>query len=293
MQYRRLGKTELSVSLLGLGTWQLGNVWGKTFTQAEVDRLLHTAQDLGVNFIDTAECYGDDHASERFIGHAVKGRRAEWVIATKFGHNHQNGLPAEQNWSAHEVATQLEASLQALQTDYIDIYQFHSGTREQLDNDELWQMLAEQVRAGKIRHLGISIGNPNQLYQVNRATALGCSVIQTIYNAINAKAEEQVLPSCQRQDLGVIARVPLASGFLSGKYLPHTAFPSSDVRSQRNEEVNRAQIAQAQALIAQHVQGQTPAQWALKWCARHPQISTIIPGLKSLEQLKSNAEAFS
>lgn len=293
MEYRRLGKTELSVSLLGLGTWQLGNVWGKTFTQAEVDRLFGLAADFGINFVDTAECYGENHQSERFVGQAIKGQRDKWIIATKFGHDHSNGLPPEANWQPAQVLKQLEASLTALQTDYIDLYQFHSGTKEQLDNDELWQMLADQVKAGKIRHLGISIGNPSQLYQVNRATALGCAAIQTIYNALNPKAEEQVFPSCAKQDLGVIARVPLASGFLSGKYPPHMEFPAGDVRSLRKEEVNREQIEQAHKLIAQHAHGMTPAQWALKWCARHPQVSTIIPGLKSAEQLKINAEAFS
>ena len=287
MKYRRLGKTGLQVSAVGIGTWQLGNVWGKQFAQPEVNSLFARAQQQGVNFVDTAECYGD-HVSEAFIGNAVKGSRENWIIATKFGHNHGSELPPESHWQPDQVQLQLEASLRALQTDYIDVYQFHSGTKEQLDNDDLWTMLAKQVEAGKVRFLGISIGQPNQLYQVDRATALGVSVIQTIYNAINTKAAETVLPSCQRQDLGVIARVPLASGFLSGKYQPDAQFAENDVRAARKPEVNAQQITTALECI-RHLPPQVhPASWACAWCLQHPAISTVVPGIKTIEQLDIN-----
>ena len=193
------------------------------------------------------------------------------------------------HWQPDQVQLQLEASLRALQTDYIDIYQFHSGTREQLDNDALWTMLDKQVQAGKVRFLGISIGQPNQLYQVDRATALGVSVIQTIYNAINPKAADTVLPSCLRQDLGVLARVPLASGFLSGKYRPGAQFPADDVRADRKPEVNEQQIAQALEVLQQVPPDVHPASWACHWCLQHPAISAVIPGIKSVEQLDINA----
>lgn len=288
MKYRRLGKTQLQVSTVGIGTWQLGNHWGKQFQQAEVSDIFAYASELGINLVDTAECYGH-HVSESFIGHAVKNMRERWIIATKFGHNRQSDLPADAHWQPEQVQQQLEASLRALQTDYIDIYQFHSGTREQLDNDALWTMLNKQVQAGKIRFLGISIGQPNQLYQVDRATALGVSVIQTIYNAINSKAADTVLPSCQRQDLGVLARVPLASGFLSGKYQPDATFPTNDVRAERKPEVNQQQIEQALQVLQQVPEGVHPASWACAWCLQHPTISCVIPGIKSLAQLQTNA----
>ncbi len=290
MKYRRLGKTQLQVSAVGIGTWQLGNHWGKHFNQSEVSDIFAHGAELGINLVDTAECYGH-HVSESFIGEALKSSRERWIIATKFGHNRASDLPAEAHWQPEQVQLQLEASLRALQTDYIDIYQFHSGTREQLDNDALWTMLNKQVQAGKIRFLGISIGQPNQLYQVDRATALGVSVIQTIYNAINTKAADAVLPSCQRQDLGVLARVPLASGFLSGKYQPDTIFPDNDVRAERKPEVNQQQIEQALQEL-QHVPvGVDPASWACAWCLQHPAISSVIPGIKSIAQLQSNAHS--
>jgi myo-inositol catabolism protein IolS len=288
MQYRRLGKTELQASAVGIGTWQLGNHWGKCFEQSEVDVIFARAAEIGINMVDTAECYGH-HISENFVGNAIKSMRARWIVATKFGHNRSSDLPAETHWQASQVQLQLDASLRALQTDYIDIYQFHSGTREQLDNDELWTMLNKQVEAGKIRFLGISIGQPNQLYQVDRASALGVSVIQTIYNAINTKAAETVLPSCQRQDLGVLARVPLASGFLSGKYQPDAHFPADDVRAERKAEVNEQQITQALEILKQVPPGVEPASWACAWCLQHPAISTVIPGIKSIQQLEINA----
>lgn len=290
MKYRRLGKTGLQVSAIGIGTWQLGNQWGKQFEQREVNSLFARAGELGINLVDTAECYGH-HVSEHFIGHALTGCRERWIIATKFGHNRASELAAELHWQPGQVQLQLEASLRALQTDYIDIYQFHSGTREQLDNDALWTMLHKQVQAGKIRHLGISIGQPNQLYQVDRATALGVSVIQTIYNAINNKAADTVLPSCQRQDLGVLARVPLASGFLSGKYQPDAQFPADDVRAERKPDVNAQQISQALDVLQQVPPGTNPASWACAWCLQHPAISAAIPGIKDIGQLETNAAA--
>ncbi len=288
MQYRRLGKTNLQVSAVGIGTWQLGNHWGKRFEQAEVDAIFAKGAELGINMVDTAECYGH-HVSEAFIGNALKGTRERWVIATKFGHHRASDLPPDAHWQPESVQQQLEASLRALQTDYIDVYQFHSGTREQLDNDALWTMLDKQVQAGKVRFLGISIGQPSQLYQVDRATALGVSVIQTIYNAINTKAADAVLPSCLRQDLGVLARVPLASGFLSGKYQPDAIFPNNDVRAERKPEVNAQQIAQALQVLQQVPTGVEPASWACAWCLQHPAISSVIPGIKSVEQLQINA----
>lgn len=288
MKFRRLGKTNLQVSAVGVGTWQLGNQWGKQFEQREVNAIFARAQALGINLVDTAECYGH-HISENFIGNAIKQARDKWIVATKFGHNRGSDLPGDMHWQADQVQLQLEASLRALQTDYIDIYQFHSGTREQLDNDDLWTMLNKQVEAGKIRFLGISIGQPNQLYQVDRATTLGVSVIQTIYNAINTKAADTVLPSCQRQDLGVLARVPLASGFLSGKYQPDAVFSENDVRAERKPEVNQQQIAQALEVLQQVPADVNPASWACAWCLQHPAISAVIPGVKSLAQLEINA----
>lgn len=147
MKYRKLGSTGMNVSVIGLGTWQFGGEWGKDFTQVEVDAMLDKAGELGINLIDTAECYGD-HLSEKFIGdYLARRKREDWVVATKFGHHFQGHLQREQLWRAEDVLKQLDDSLRALQTEYIDLYQFHSGTDEQFDNDKLWSMLDRQKQA--------------------------------------------------------------------------------------------------------------------------------------------------
>jgi aryl-alcohol dehydrogenase-like predicted oxidoreductase len=290
MKYRRLGKTNLNVSAIGVGTWQFGGGWGKTFGQEEATAILDRARALGINFIDTAECYGH-HVSESLIGNAIAGNRSHWILATKFGHNAHNGLEPAENTKAPQVLLQLEASLKALKTDYIDVYQLHSATREQFENDELWSMLGKQVQAGKVRFLGNSIGNPNMLPQVQRSSHYGISVIQTIYNAVKPKAEETVFPVARAQDLGVIARVPLASGFLSGKYQPGHVFGDNDVRSQRPADGRDAEIAQALDILKQKPADLNAATWANAWSLRAPEISTVIPGIKSVEQIEINAKA--
>lgn len=295
MQYRRLGKTELNVSVIGIGTWQLGGSWGLSFTQADADAIFRRGRELGINFIDTAECYGH-HVSEGLIGNAIAGQRSDWILATKFGHNHANGLSGDDNYKAEQVQMQMEESLRALKTDYIDLYQCHSATREQFENDALWTMLDKQVQSGKIRFLGNSIGNPNMLLQVQKSQDYGISVIQTIYNAIKTKAEETVFPTALQQDLGIIARVPLASGFLTGKYQPGHVFADNDVRSQRPQEGRDTEIALALAALQQkpaELDGRPldPATWANAWCLKSPQISTVIPGIKSVAQLETNARA--
>src|SRR5512133_1004295 len=157
MQYRILGSTGLKVSVIGLGTWQFGGEWARTYTQSEADQILDEAAESGINLLDTAECYGD-HTSERLIGDYLKRHhRSKWIVATKFGHHFRGFLTRDQMWSPKDVRDQLEASLRALNVDTIDLYQFHSGTDDQFLRQDLWSMLAEQKRAGKIRHLGVSI----------------------------------------------------------------------------------------------------------------------------------------
>ncbi|MCS7463846.1 aldo/keto reductase [Paenibacillus doosanensis] len=296
MKYRRLGKTELKVSVVGVGTWQFSGAWGQDYEQDEVDAILDKARDLGINLLDTAECYGH-HLSESFIGSYIERRknRADWVIATKFGHNHQDREnPSKNYWSAEEVLKQLDASLQALRTDYVDLYQFHSGSDEDFNNDDLWTALDKQVQAGKVRHLGISIGSNDNVYQTDAATRVGAEAIQVIYNRLDQVPERQVFPSCERQDLGVLARVPLASGFLSGKYKPGAVFSGNDVRSRRDQRQSQERLEMVQQILRSEVpSGVEMATWALAWCLKHPAVSCVIPGCKSPQQVQMNAAAAS
>jgi aryl-alcohol dehydrogenase-like predicted oxidoreductase len=293
VKYRRLGKTNLRVSVVGVGTWQFGGEWGKRFTHLEVDRLLGRAKELGINLIDTAECYGD-HVSESLIGQAIKKGREDWIIATKFGHKFHKNFERTDHWSLKEVRGQLEASLQALGTDYVDVYQFHSGSDEAFDQDDLWQMLSDQVQAGKIRHLGISISSQrDSLHQTRNATHVGASVIQVVYNRLDRRPEERVLPACRDQGQGVLARVPLASGLLSGKYKPGAEFTNrDDVRSLQEKVEVQKQLERVQHIRQKEVpEGVAMAPWALAWCLQHPAVTCVIPGCKTIEQLESNASA--
>lgn len=292
MKYRLLGKTGLQVSVIGIGTWQLGGEWGRSYTPAEAGRILAKAKDCGINLIDTAECYGE-HESERLIGQFLKrDNRADWVIATKFGHAYDGSFKRIPLWSASDVRQQLEDSLQALGTDYIDLYQFHSGTDEQLRNDALWTMLDKQVQAGTIRHLGISLGSNDNLEQTLAAADFNVGAVQLIYNRLDRKAEAQVLPYCAERRLGVLARVPLASGFLSGKYAPGAVFDASDVRNQKDRHETDRLLREVEAIRLHEVPDQVPmAEWALGWCLKHPVVSCVIPGCKDEAQVVSNAKA--
>jgi len=292
MKYRKLGRTDLNVSVIGLGTWQFGGEWGKDYTQSEVNGILDTAKSVGINLIDTAECYGD-HLSEALIGGYLQaGKREDWIVATKFGHKFHSHLNRTQQYSANEVQQQLEESLRALQTDYIDLYQFHSGSDEDFNNDELWTLLDKQVQAGKIRHLGLSLNKKNSMHQVSLATKINASTIQVVYNRLDQQPEEEVFPSCIQQNLGVLARVPLASGYLSGKYKPGVVFADNDVRQSHNQEVTDERLRQVQEIHQSEVPaGVDMARWALAWCLQHDAVTCVIPGCKDEAQVKANAAA--
>ncbi len=292
MHYRRLGKTERQVSVVGVGSWQFGGEWGRAFSQEEVDAILDTAADEGINLIDTAECYGD-HLSEQLIGNYLSRRnRDDWLVATKFGHHFSGNFDRQAQWQPASVLRQLEASLRALNTERIDLYQFHSGSDEVFFNDELWQLLAEQQRAGKIGHLGVSIAKEGNTRQVAAAADFGIDVIQLVYNRLDHRAEEQAFPLTNEGDLGVLARVPLASGYLSGKYRPDAVFAADDVRSRHDADETRQLLRKVADIQQQEVPEGVPlSRWALAWCLKNPAVSGVIPGCKNPQQVRDNARA--
>nr|WP_255570658.1 aldo/keto reductase [Cohnella sp. CFH 77786] len=286
-----MGRTGLRVSVVGVGTWQFGGEWGREYSPKEADEILGRAKELGINLIDTAECYGD-HLSESLIGQSISGSRGDWIVATKFGHHFHGPFERTDGYDPQDVVKQLESSLKALRTDYIDLYQFHSGPDSAFDQDALWDTLNRQVEAGKIRHLGISIGSNQNIHQTSNATRVGADAIQVVYNRLDRNPEAEVFRSCIEQNLGVLARVPLASGFLSGKYRPGTTFEPSDVRSRRNPEDVEHQIREAERIAREEVPaGTNMAAWALAWCLRHPAVTTVIPGCKDVAQVEANAAA--
>ncbi len=291
MHYRTLGSTGIAVSVVGLGTWQFGGEWGVSFTAGDVDAVMGAARDAGINLVDTAECYGD-HLSERLIGERLQRERDAWVVATKFGHHFHDHMDRTRHWDGADATGQVEASLRALRTDYIDILQYHSPTDEEYGSDELNESLLRLKKSGKVRHLGLSVSKNDNLRQVEEMPAKACEVLQIIYNRLDTTPEERVFPAAQRMDLGVLARVPLASGFLSGKYTSDSTFAAGDWRAEWSEEKRRSTDEALAAIEREEIpEGVPMAQWAIAWALKAPAVTAVIPGCKNVEQVASNAAA--
>lgn len=280
------------MSVVGVGTWQWGGEWGHDFQQTEVDAMLDAAEELGINLIDTAECYGD-HLSERLIGDYLKRReRGRWVVATKFGHKFHSFMSRTEVFTVDGVRAQLEASLKALGVERVDVYQFHSGNDGWFENEELWRMLEEQKRLGKVGHLGISILGVGSERQAREAARVGAEVLQVVYNRLDRRPEQMYFPYAERDGLGVLARVPLASGLLSGKYARGAEFGAGDFRSTVERAKLEAQLEEVERLRGTEApQGMAMAEWALRWCLEREVVTAVIPGCKSVEQVKMNARA--
>ncbi len=302
MRYCTLGSTGLNVSVVGLGTWQFGGEWGKEFEQDEVDALFRRGRELGINLIDTAECYGD-HASEAYIGRALKnlggsgGGREDWIIASKFGHHFVKPFERTEPRSPSDVRKQTEDSLKALQIEHLDVEQYHSWGDEQFFDDDVLAELHKMKDEGKFRHLANSVGSNTNAKQVQASKERGIEAIQIIYNRLDTAPEDEVFGICREQNLGVLARVPLASGFLSGKYQPGHTFDSGEVRgrwkgSDQEEKLRKAQAIKHDEYARQVDLGSVSmATWALAWVLKHPAVTCVIPGVKTVKQVESNAAA--
>jgi myo-inositol catabolism protein IolS len=292
MVYKKLGLTDINVSIIGLGTWQFSGEWGKRFTNKEVSQILACAKSIGVNIIDTAECYGD-HLSEHLIGSFIKksGSRDYWILATKFGHKYKGFLDVEDYWTPKDVKRQLENSLEALHTDYLDIYQFHSGSNDVFNNDALWQMLEKEKQSGKIRYLGVSISEKmvldGDLSQVYKAKEYGIDVIQVRYNWLHREAERVFIPTCSELGLGILVRQPLAYGYLSGKYNSVSNFPKNDVRYWLDKKIFLKDIWLAEKLKEKLGNNVDMAGWSIAWCLKNKHVASVLVGCKTVQQINS------
>ncbi len=282
----------MQVSAVGIGTWQLGGEWGQNFTQTEVDAIIGEAREQGINLIDTAECYGD-HLSEKLIGRAIAHDRGKWIVATKFGHKFHGLHNRTGHSSPKEILTQLEDSLKALRTDFVDLYQYHSMEDSEFFREDLIATLHQARDSGKIRHLGNAVGSNRNRKQVKASKEMGVEAIQVVYNRLDRGPEESgIFTVCRDQNLGVLARVPLASGFLSGKYRPDHSFSTDDVRARWSQDSRAARVKEVLEIQREEVPQDIPmAQWALAWCLRVPEVTSVIPGCRSPSQVVSNAAA--
>ena len=305
MLTRRLGKSELEVSALGMGCWAIGGPW--TWAQpgeeaypagwGQIDdeesiRAIHAGLDAGVNFFDTAANYGAGH-SERILGRALEGRRDHVVIATKFGHiidEDAKTVYGDDDQILANVRRDVENSLRRLQTDYIDIYQLHEGALDPEPARELRHILESLVQEGKIRWYGWSTDS------VERARIFAggehCTAIQFRLNAVYDNAEMRRL--CADFDLGGINKDPLNKGILTGKFTTESTFPDDDMRSRVSFDDERiARRLQTVAALRDLLTagGRTMAQGALAYIWGLDQRMVPIPGFKTVAQVEENARA--
>jgi aryl-alcohol dehydrogenase-like predicted oxidoreductase len=290
MNYRLLGRTGVRVSPLCLGAMNFG---GPT-SESESLRIIHAALDAGINLIDTADVYNAGE-SERVVGKALSGRRAEVVLATKV-HGRTGQGPNEAGNSRLHILNACEQSLRRLGTDYIDLYQVHRPSPE-IPADETLGALTDLVRAGKVRYIGCST-HPAWMVMEALATSQRLGLARYVseqppYNLLDRRIENELIPLAQRHQLAILPWAPLAQGVLAGRYPANMPMPS-DARAIRQPGPNRIyadrvtargiEAGQQFAAIARE-HGRTPGQLALLWCKDQPGITAPILGPRTLDQL--------
>ncbi len=296
METRRLGKTGHRISVIGLGCWQFGGDWGDV-SEDQAMATLHAAADAGVTFFDTADVYGDGR-SERLVGRFLRERPGSGVlVATKCGRRVAQD-PA--NYTAGALRQWAKRSQDNLGLSTIPLTQLHCPPDAVYEQDAVFDALDEMVSEGILGAYGVSVETVAQgLRAIERR---GVATIQVIFNAFRLKPLEQLLPACEKADVGVIVRVPLASGLLSGKYTENTTFPPGDHRTYNRggEAFDIGETfsgvpfevgVQAAGRLAKSAvpEGWTLPEVALRWCADAPGVSTVIPGARNPEQAATNA----
>ncbi|MEO7458283.1 MAG: aldo/keto reductase [Gemmatimonadaceae bacterium] len=300
MNYRMLGRTGWKVSEVSFGAWGIGgDVWGDTDDQESM-RTLHRAVDLGVNFFDTADVYGDGR-SERLIAQLKRERREEVIVATKSGRRLSPHVAGGYNRA--NLTAFVDRSLANLGAETIDLLQLHCPPAEVYDMPEVFDLLDEMVLAGKLRHYGVSVERVDEAMRAIQYE--GVQSVQIIFNMFRLKPADAFFAAAMEHKVGILARLPLASGMLSGKLRKDSTFAPTDHRSfnrhgeafDRGETFSGVDYATALEAVEQlrsHVPpGTTMAQWALRWILMFPAVTATIPGAKSVRQVEDNAAASS
>ncbi|MGW0231875.1 aldo/keto reductase [Actinopolymorpha singaporensis] len=289
LRTRPLGRSGIRVSEIGLGAWQLGarREWAGP-DEEESYRIIDEAVRLGCTFIDTASPYADGR-SEEYIGRALEGRRDQVVLCTKFGF----WAPGyQEDHSPDRIEEALELSLTRLRTDYLDVALIHSPPYELMDGRTVahYRILQRLLDAGTIRAYGVAdrASNADELRRIVHTT--GSSVLETNINVLE-QHQLDVIAEAAEAGVGVVVRTPLASGWLSGKYDRDSDFPNDDRRVWWTRAQVREKAAAAQRFRALVPEGTTMTHAALRFLLAQPEISTVIPGAKSVEQLRHNVAA--
>ncbi len=297
MQYRLLGKTGFRISAVSFGAWAIGGAWGTT-DDAQSLSALNCAIDCGVNFIDTADVYGDGR-SERLVAQLRKNRREQIYVATKCGR--RLNPHAAEGYTAHNLEAFVDRSLQNLGTDYIDILQLHCPPTPVYHDARVFAALDAMVEAGKVRHYGVSIERVDE--GITAMSYPGVSSIQVIYNIFRQKPADNLFKEAVKNNVGIIARIPLASGLLTGKLRQDTKFEADDHRlvNRHGESFDRGEtfsgvdydsgLKAVEMLRPIVPDGMTMAQFALRWVLMNDAVSCAIPGAKTADQAAANAAA--
>ena len=298
MEHRRLGRTDMTVSAIGFGAWAIGGSWGAVDDEASM-RALHAGIDAGMNFIDTADVYGDGR-SERLVARLRRERPGETIrVATKAGRR----LPAQtcEGYSRDNLVAWIDRSLRNLETDAIDLLQLHCPPSALYRGDDVFGILDDLVAAGKLRYYGVSVETVQEALDAMQHP--GVQSIQIIFNMFRLKPADTVFAEAARREVGILARVPLASGLLTGKLRPETVFDADDHRLFNREgqafdkgetlsgvpyEVGLAAVEHLRPLVPD---GASLAQLALRWILMFDAVTCAIPGARTAAQARENAQA--
>ncbi|MGW6360601.1 aldo/keto reductase [Streptomyces sp. NPDC055092] len=293
MRYRELGRSGMSVSEIGYGAWGIGASGWVGATEDESVRALHRAVDLGVNFIDTARGYGE---SERIVGRVVRERAGDEVlVATKVPPKNRiwpapDGIdPAEAFPGAH-IRESVETSLRVSGLDHFDVVQFHVWSDEWVGRGDWLQTVEELKKEGKIRLFGVSVNDhqPDNALALVRSGAV--DTVQVIYNIFDQAPADALLPACEEHGVGVIVRVALDEGGLTGRITAGTTFPEGDFRARYFRDDRPAQVERKAAAIVADL-GIAPdeiAEHALRFVLSSPAVSTVIPGMRTVRNVERN-----
>jgi aryl-alcohol dehydrogenase-like predicted oxidoreductase len=297
MNYRTLGKTGYDVSEVSYGSWSLGADWGDVSDEAAL-ATLNRAVDLGVNFIDTADVYGDGR-SERLIGKLLKSRRERIYVATKAGR--RLSPHTTEGYTKENLTAFVERSRENLGKQTLDLVQLHCPPTQVYYMPEVFAVLDGLVKQGKIAHYGVSVEKVEE--GLKALEYPGVSTIQVIYNMFRQRPAEILFGRTKRHGVGIIVRVPLASGMLSGKMTAATAFPENDHRryNRHGDAFDVGEtfsgvpfetgLAAVDELKKIRPDGYSMPQFALRWILMSAEVSTVIPGGKRPDQVEDNVKA--
>src|SRR5215471_7805578 len=296
MNYRRMGKTGLSVSEVGYGAWGIGKSGWIGASDDESLKALRRAIDLGLNFIDTALGYGDGH-SERLVGQLTKERSETIYVATKIPPKNgqfpaQHGVSVAETFPAEHVIACTDASLRNLGLETIDVQQFHVWSDEWVNHGD-WQEAVQKLKQqGKIKYFGVSINDFQPANAIKLIETGIADTVQVIYNIFEQSPEDQLFPACELHHVGVIVRVALDEGGLTGKITPDSRFEESDFRSNYFRGDRKHQVYERVQKIASDL-GITldqMAETALRYVLSHPAVSTVIVGMRSVRNVERNCQ---